>query len=197
LTKFIVDLHIHSNVSPCSNLDMRDIIECSYSCGINGIALTDHNSIEGYERIRKIGDELDVAVFLGYELQVKEGELLIYGIDKVLPINLPAFLVIKIIRNLGGVVIAAHPFRRFLTSLEEKIYNLDLHGIEVSDRLNYSLNSRAITAAKKMDVAMLAGSDAHNINEIGWCATEFQKKINSTEELVKEIEEKRCKPILL
>jgi len=198
LGEFLVDLHIHSNFSPCSILSMEDIIECLNSYDIKGVALTDHNTIDGYSELKKIAEKYDIKVFKGYELVVENGELLVYGISKVLPAGLPPMLIIKKVREDGGAVFAAHPYRRFLSSsLGDVIYDLDIDGVEISDRNTHYWDRRAVNAAKKMDVAMIAGSDAHHVSDIGWCATKFNKKITTDSELVNELKEKRCEPVLL
>ena len=197
LSDFLVDLHIHSNFSICSLLTLSEIIEYCNSYKIKGIALTDHNSLDGYEEIKKIAQKYDIIIFLGYELRVKGGELLIYGIPKVLPLDMDPNIIIKKVKEMGGAVIAAHPFRGFFSSFKKNVYDLDIDGIEVTNRPTHSFDQRALTAAIKMEVAMIAGSDAHNISDIGWCATKFKKRITSTKELISEIIKKRVEPILL
>ncbi|MHA1754947.1 MAG: PHP-associated domain-containing protein [Candidatus Odinarchaeia archaeon] len=197
MTEFLVDLHIHSNQSPCSILELEDIIQYAQCYNIKGIAVTDHNTIGDFSKIRKIAEKYDMRTYIGYELKVLGGELLIYGVRKILPINMPAEFIIRKVHSIGGAAIAAHPYREFPISLKDNIYNLDLDGVEVSDRATHSLDNRSVSAAKKMDIAMIAGSDAHTISDIGWCATKFTKIIETTEELVNEIKSKKCIPVLI
>ena len=194
--KFLVDMHVHSSISPCSKLTFKDILEVSSSYGISGIALTDHNTLNGYHTFKEEAEKYGIVVFSAYELKVLGGELLIYGLKHTLPVNLHPKQTIKKVRLSGGAVVAAHPFRSSL-SFGDRIYDLDLDGVEVSDRIRHNIDRKALSAANIMDVAALAGSDAHDTYDIGWCATEFESKIISDEDLVKAIKNKKCKPVLL
>ena len=46
------DLHIHSCLSPCANLEMSpsEIVARAVSAGMGGIALTDHQSARNTDR---------------------------------------------------------------------------------------------------------------------------------------------------
>ena len=39
-------MHIHSSLSPCSRLTMEEILTESGSKGLDGVCITDHNSME-------------------------------------------------------------------------------------------------------------------------------------------------------
>lgn len=73
LRGYRADLHIHSCLSPCAELDMtpRGIIKTAVERGIDIIALTDHNSMENVDITRKIGMD-KVFVFAGMEVTSSE-----------------------------------------------------------------------------------------------------------------------------
>lgn len=73
LRGYRADLHIHSCLSPCAELDMtpRGIIKTAVERGIDIIALTDHNSMENVDITRKIGRD-KVFVFAGMEVTSSE-----------------------------------------------------------------------------------------------------------------------------
>jgi glucose-6-phosphate isomerase len=83
------DLHIHSLFSD-GTLDLEEIIREAVKRVIKVIALTDHNSVEGVERIIENGKECGVVVIPGTEINVfgdmgdgalVEFHILAYGID--------------------------------------------------------------------------------------------------------------------
>ncbi len=47
---FKIDLHVHTSYSPCSNLSLRTIETVARKRGLDGIAITDHNTIAGSVR---------------------------------------------------------------------------------------------------------------------------------------------------
>lgn len=74
MNRFLVDLHIHSLLSPCGDLDMSPevIVERSVSAGLDAIAICDHNATMQTPLIRKLGAEKGLAVFCGIELTTRE-----------------------------------------------------------------------------------------------------------------------------
>ena len=74
LKKFTADLHIHSCLSPCAEVDMtpRRIIAEAIRRGIDIIAISDHNSAENLEIALKIAEEKDVLVLPALEITSSE-----------------------------------------------------------------------------------------------------------------------------
>ena len=71
----------------------------------------------GFEEAKKIGDEIGLQVFFGWESNYEGDEFLIYGLDKEWLMNHPDILSYNrtkqydIVRQDGGLVVQAHPFR--------------------------------------------------------------------------------------
>ncbi|MBE6824821.1 MAG: PHP domain-containing protein [Ruminococcaceae bacterium] len=68
--KYYYDLHLHSCLSPCGDMDMtpNNIVGMSKLLGLNIIALTDHNSSLNCEAVMKLGEENGLCVIPGMEL---------------------------------------------------------------------------------------------------------------------------------
>ena len=68
------DLHIHSALSPCGDNDMtpNNIVNMAVLCGLNIIAITDHNSIGNVEAAMKVAENLPITVVPGMELETSE-----------------------------------------------------------------------------------------------------------------------------
>ena len=68
-----VDLHIHSALSPCGDDDMtpNNIVNMALLCGLDAIAVTDHNSCDNVEAVRKAAGGR-IVVVPGMELQTRE-----------------------------------------------------------------------------------------------------------------------------
>ncbi len=71
---FKADLHIHSCLSPCGELDMspRAIVEKSVEKGLDLISVCDHNSAENVAAVMRAGRQSGIAVLAGMEISSRE-----------------------------------------------------------------------------------------------------------------------------
>ncbi|MDR0970765.1 MAG: PHP domain-containing protein [Bacteroidales bacterium] len=71
---FKSDLHIHTVLSPCADLDMSptNIIDRAKQLGLQCIGITDHNSTLNAKVARKLGEKQDIFVLMGAEVTSKE-----------------------------------------------------------------------------------------------------------------------------
>jgi 3',5'-nucleoside bisphosphate phosphatase len=78
------DLHVHSCLSPCADLDMspREIVKTAKRRGIDLIGLCDHNSAENVLAAKKAGEQAGVIVLGGMEVtSAEEAHLLTFFDD--------------------------------------------------------------------------------------------------------------------
>lgn len=68
------DLHTHTVLSPCGDLEMspRNIIEAAAGRGINIIGIADHNSTRNSLLVKKLGTEEGILVLTGAEVTTRE-----------------------------------------------------------------------------------------------------------------------------
>ncbi len=71
---FIGDLHIHSVLSPCGDLEMSpdNIIRRALEMGLDIIGITDHNATRQGNLIRQMGEEAGIFVLCGAEVTSRE-----------------------------------------------------------------------------------------------------------------------------
>ncbi len=74
LIRIRADLHVHTVLSPCAEIEMIPplIVRESAELGINLIAITDHNSSANIEAVQKAAIGTTVTVLPGMELQTRE-----------------------------------------------------------------------------------------------------------------------------
>lgn len=74
MNNYSADLHIHTCLSPCGDLDMspRNIIRCAKEKGLHIIAITDHNSTRNVQVCVEIGRREGVFVIPGCEVNSEE-----------------------------------------------------------------------------------------------------------------------------
>lgn len=72
--EFRADLHIHTCLSPCSELSMTPsrIVERAASLGINILAVCDHNTVEHVEVTANIAKKKGITVIAGIEINSSE-----------------------------------------------------------------------------------------------------------------------------
>ena len=72
--KYYYDLHLHSCLSPCGDMDMtpNNIVGMAKLLGLDVIALTDHNSSLNCEAAMKVGKANGLTVIPGMELTTSE-----------------------------------------------------------------------------------------------------------------------------
>ena len=74
LKKIKADLHIHTCLSPCGDMEMSPsmIVEKAVSVGLDLIGICDHNSSENALTVKKLGTKYNLKVLLGMEVASKE-----------------------------------------------------------------------------------------------------------------------------
>jgi PHP family Zn ribbon phosphoesterase len=94
------DLHVHTVLSPCADVEMIPplIVEETLGRGIGLIAITDHNSVANIAAVQKAAQGTDLLVLPGVELQtIEEVHLIclfdtleqVYAFDQVVTAALP------------------------------------------------------------------------------------------------------------
>jgi 3',5'-nucleoside bisphosphate phosphatase len=74
IRKFVADLHVHSVLSPCGEIEMtpRQIIMYAAALGIDIVAITDHNASENVKAALDAARNCGITVIPGMELQTRE-----------------------------------------------------------------------------------------------------------------------------
>ena len=72
--KYFYDLHIHSCLSPCGDMDMtpNNLVNMAKLLGLDVIALTDHNTSLNCEAAIEVGEAVGILVIPGMELTTAE-----------------------------------------------------------------------------------------------------------------------------
>ncbi len=170
------DLHIHTHFSRCSAIKPDELLRIAKERGLDGIAVTDHNTIEGGLNVSKLNHDPNFKVIVGAEIKTEYGEILGLFLNEEI-MSREFFEVIDEIHKQGGIAIAAHPTALFRRNLKHPCIELEgrIDGIEGfnSRALPYE-NYKAQKTALKFGFGMTGGSDAHFNYEIGRGYTIFK-----------------------
>jgi len=163
-----VDLHLHSNYSHDGRSSLQQLIDRALECGLDRIALTDHNTFEGAANLARIAPELAIA---GEEIKTLEGEVIgLFITSRVQPFLRPE-QAMDLIHGMGGLVYVPHPVDRHRSHfLPERIVGL-ADRIDIIETYNpwcdAAANQAAARLADELGKVAATGSDAHSADELG------------------------------
>lgn len=163
-----VDLHIHSRYSHDSTTSLEALIARCRECGLDRIALTDHNTAEGALELARLAPELTI---VGEEVKTREGEVIGLFITRRLPPYLRPEEVMDLIHEMGGLTYMPHPLDRGRSHFRpERIVDLASR-IDIIETYNpwceAGSNEAAARLASELGKVTATGSDAHGIEELG------------------------------
>jgi len=198
-----IDLHCHSKYSYDTYLEPESVIEEAVLKGLDGVCFTEHHSIAESLPVDRIRAPENFYIFRGIEISTSCGHLLIYGLkDDTWNLwsrnhYLEVEPVIRVVHQLGGICVPAHPFRGY-DSFGKAVYQLSgLDAIETHNGLNSSCqNSKALEAARSLGLPSIGGSDCHTRDRVGAAYTKFENPVRCIEELVEEVKKGNCKGVL-
>jgi predicted metal-dependent phosphoesterase TrpH len=163
-----VDLHLHSIFSHDGRSSLVELIERSRECGLDRIALTDHNTVEGALELARMAPELTI---VGEEAKTREGEVIGLFITERLAPYMNAEEVMDVIHDMGGLTYLPHPLDRHRSHFRpERVVEL-ADRIDIIETYNPWCDAAANAAAAKLAAdlgkATATGSDSHAVQEMG------------------------------
>jgi len=181
-----LDLHVHSEHSPDGRSSVDSLVAALPGAGIQGLALTDHNSVAGHRRLRELARErLSLRLLVGVEVSTQEGHLLAYGLEESPPPQRPVAETIDWVEAHGGVPVLAHPFRWSHGVGGHVARTARVPAVEsINGHNRPSANTRAAAVAAARALGSTGGSDAHSPREIGRARTCFPEGANTVDELL-------------
>ena len=195
----LIDIHIHENkYSHDSHVSLPRVIQQAKNIGLDGICITDHNSNQIKKEAKQLAAASDFLIIVGAEVLTEEGDILVFGLEKLPPAKLSAQQLIDLVNAQGGVAIAAHPFRDNGRGLRNKIKKLQgLHGIEVlNGRTVVEANLQAYHLSQELNLAALGASDAHRASRIGKYVSYFETEIKNRQDFITAIKNQQVSPAI-
>jgi predicted metal-dependent phosphoesterase TrpH len=167
---FSIDFHVHTSFSYDCVMPPKLVIEVARRRGLNGIAVTDHDTVEGALAVMKANRYDDFLVIPGVEIKSDLGD--ITGLYVTSEITSRRFSdVIREIHDQGGLAYLPHPIRTFGAPRVKEIRNahpeIDLWELYNGryERNDFIQSEEAFGALGIL--GPLCGSDAHLPWEVG------------------------------
>lgn len=170
-------------------MSLAEALEGLRATGLDGFALTDHNSIAGHAELARLAQENPrYHLIPGVEVSTREGHLLVYGAKALPPRDRSLSETLEWVRAAGGVPVLAHPFRWVHGAGQSATGSAAVPAIEtLNGHGTRFTNDRAVAAAAARGLGRTGGSDAHVPREIGRAFTEFPDPTSSVEGLLSQI----------
>src|SRR5581483_171113 len=185
----ICDLHMHTEWSHDCSIPVPDLLDHAEAIGLGAIAVTDHNRFGGARDAAELARNRALNVVPGEEVKTDgQGEVIGLFLEEEIPRGLSFADTIAAIKAQGGLVYLPHPFDRLHAIPDARTLHRHLADIDVFEVYNARLlrevfNDEALRFARKYDLTMAAGSDAHVLQGVGTGAVRM-RAFNGPEEFL-------------
>ena len=202
----IIDMHIHTTRGASdSSLRPVELARAARRLGLSAVVVTEHDRVWDPLEVARFRQEQSLLLISGMEVSTELGHVLVIGLDKYVPGIRYAEELRRIVSDVGGYMIAAHPFRHYFYRIEwerqglepvnltaEQAAQLPLFAlVDAVEVLNGGNNAQenafALEVAQILGKAGVGGSDAHSHQGIGIHTTVFERAVESEEEFLREL----------
>jgi predicted metal-dependent phosphoesterase TrpH/glycosyltransferase involved in cell wall biosynthesis len=169
----VADLHMHTSWSHDCSIDAAELVDHAEAEGLGAIAVTDHNVFGGALEAGDHARDRDLVVIAGEEVKTDgQGEVIGLFLEREIERGMSWDETVAAIRDQGGLVYVPHPFDRMHAIPDPRTLHRHLADIDVFEVYNARLlfegyNDEALRFARKYNLTMGAGSDAHVLQGVG------------------------------
>lgn len=161
---------MHTQYSYDGLITPKELIYYAKKRGLDGVAITDHDTVEG---ALKIAEEADFLIIPGIEISSLNGHVVGLNVCETIQRRLSVEETVDKIHDAGGIAVACHPTTLFKSSLKRHV-KAKFDAVEVINASAFPFKyavKRSKEFAQNLGVAQVAGSDAHYGPEIGYAYT--------------------------
>ena len=206
----ILDLHLHSELSDDSRAPVEAYLKLLArkrdERPLDGIVLTEHRQFDPARDYRALEDAYGLRILTAAEVETDYGHVLVYGVNADIllrfdftNVRLPAQELISEVARLGGIALPCHPGRPNVGLCAHYATKPPLEGVVAVEALNGGSrrgeDERVEALIAEHGYAAYGGSDSHLVSFVGICATEFEADIRSIDDLVRELRDRRYRPV--
>jgi predicted metal-dependent phosphoesterase TrpH/glycosyltransferase involved in cell wall biosynthesis len=169
----VADLHMHTSWSHDCSIDAAELVDHAETEGLGAIAVTDHNVFGGALEAADYASGRNLIVIRGEEVKSDDqGEVIGLFLEREIPRGMSFSDTVAAIREQGGLVYVPHPFDRLHSIPDPRTLQRNIAEIDVLEVYNARLlfdgyNDEALRFARKYNLTMGAGSDAHVLQGVG------------------------------
>lgn len=152
------------------NTPLEKIVSRCKETGINCLAIADHGTVEGALKLQAMAP---FTIIVAEEILTPYGEIMGMFLKETIPSGMTVEQTISRIREQGGLVCIPHPFDGLRPSaldtnvIEKLAGQIDVLEVFNAKALTPKSLGEARLFAEKFGIKQSAGSDAHNLGDIG------------------------------
>lgn len=202
----VVDMHIHTTRGASdSALRPEELASEALRLGLAGVHVCEHDRLWDPYELERFQKQHRLFVANGMEVSTDLGHILTLGLDHYVAGIRRAEELRRVVQELGGYMIAAHPFRHMFDPAHFRrmggepfdltpeqaarlpVFQL-VDAIEALNGCNtLQENLFALRVAQALGRPVTGGSDAHSNQGIGIYVTVFQREIQSQKQMLEEL----------
>jgi hypothetical protein len=207
----IVDMHVHTvRGASDSSLTPDQLIEVARRIGLTGVNICEHDRVWGVRQIEEFHQQSGLFVSRGMEVSTDMGHMIVIGLETYLPGIRKATELRRVVDEVGGFMIVAHPFRHFFDPIhfrrdgrppfemtpEEAAERMKV--LRLVDELEVANggctpreNQFALRVAHLLDRRGIGASDCHSTQGVGCFVTVFEDDLRDQAHLLELLRDSR------
>ncbi|MGH7966625.1 MAG: CehA/McbA family metallohydrolase [Candidatus Binatia bacterium] len=211
----LVDFHVHTTRgSADSNLDPFALVDQAQKINLDAVCITEHDHLWTDSKIDDYARERGVTLLRGIEVTTEWGHVGAFGLDQYVGGIYKVKELRRVIDDVGGFLIANHPFRYKLdprfqfihktlpidandpasaTAAMEVLQYVDAIEV-VNGACSEQENLFAHAVAQHLGRKGVGGSDSHSASSLGCAVTVLERKVSTVRELIDELKAGRYSP---
>jgi len=211
MTGTIVDMHVHTvRGAADSSLTPDQLIEEARRIGLTGVNVSEHDRVWEPHLLEEFRERSGLFVSRGMEVSTDMGHMIVVGLDRYVAGIRRAAELRRVLDEVGGFMIVAHPFRHFFDPIhfrrdgrppfemtpEEAAEHMPVFKlvdeIEVANGGSTPReNQFALKVAKVMGKRGIGASDCHSTQGVGYYVTVFEEELQNEEHMLGQLQARR------
>jgi len=207
-------MHVHTvRGAADSSLTPDQLVEVAQSIGLTGVNITEHDRVWEAHQIAEFREKSGLFVSRGMEVSTDMGHIIAIGLEQYMPGIRRATELRKVLNDVGGFMIVAHPFRHFFDPIHFRRDGkppFSMTPDEAAERMQiFSIvdeievanggtapreNQFALAVAKVLGRPGVGASDCHSTNGVGYFVTEFEETIRDQAHMLEMLHARRYGP---
>jgi predicted metal-dependent phosphoesterase TrpH len=211
MTGTIVDMHVHTvRGAADSSLTPDQLIETARQIGLTGVNITEHDRVWDMHLIEEFRERSGLFVSRGMEVSTDMGHILAVGLSQYVPGIRRATELRRVLDDVGGFMIVAHPFRHFFDPIHFRRDGrppFELTPAEAAERMPIfgivdeievanggtapKENQFALAVARVLGKTGVGASDCHSTQGVGYYCTVFDEELRDQAHMLEQLHARR------
>jgi hypothetical protein len=210
----IVDMHVHTvRGAADSSLTPDQLAEIAGQIGLTGINLTEHDRVWEPHAVKEFRESSGLFVNPGMEVSTDMGHMIAVGLTQYVPGIRRAAELRRVLDDIGGFMIVAHPFRHFFDPIhfrrdgrppftmtpEEAAERMPVFQLvddmEVANGGTAPVeNQFALKVAQVLGKKGIGASDCHSTSGVAYFVTVFEEDLRDSTHFLEQLRAGRYHP---